>query len=55
MADKIFCKNCERRLKQGNIIFKGEQIVEFKDGFYCRKCADVKLEKSRTKDNDTKN
>ena len=53
MEDKIFCQKCEQRLTnvQKNAITgffsQGQKVHEFKDGFYCDKCAKVKVEEGR--------
>lgn len=47
VTEKVYCQKCERRLKTGNLIIKGEPIHEFKDGFYCDKCGKNKVEKAR--------
>ena len=52
MEDKIFCQKCEQRLPSQSggfmsMIDKKQKVHEFKDGFYCEKCAKVKVEEGR--------
>ena len=50
--NKRFCEKCEQRLpdQQGMImglLNKGPKVYEFKEGFYCEKCAKAKVEEER--------
>jgi len=51
--EKRFCMRCEQRLpeqiggKVFGLLFKQEKVYEFKNGFYCEKCAKVKVEEGR--------
>jgi len=43
-----FCKGCGQKLPQGiSIMFADSKPVEFEDGFYCAKCAKIKVNKVR--------
>jgi hypothetical protein len=50
--EKRFCMRCEQRLPNPQGMFMGflnkvQQVHEFKEGFYCEKCAKVKVEEGR--------
>ena len=53
MEDKIFCQKCEQRLPSqsggfmGFLKLESQKVYEFKEGFYCDKCAKVKVEEGR--------
>lgn len=47
MEDKIFCKKCKQRIYRGSLLKKGTPSYEFEDGFYCEKCAKIKIEEAR--------
>ena len=43
--EKKFCQGCKKRLLMLGPL--GDRTMEFEDGFYCEKCAKVKVEKNR--------
>ncbi len=46
--EKKFCVGCERALSPPIIMnWGGEKMYEFKDGFYCEKCAKIRVDKVR--------
>ena len=46
--EKRFCVKCEKLLPKPSLINIGkEKVFEFKDGYYCEKCARVKVEGAR--------
>ena len=46
--EKKFCVGCDRKLTEGAFMgIGGEKIHEFKDGFYCEKCAKIKVDNAR--------
>jgi len=52
LSEKIFCQGCKQRISKSGmakkLLTKGsEDIFEFEDGFYCSKCAKIKVEKER--------
>jgi len=45
---KRYCQNCKIALREKALgLFTQDEIWEFEDGFYCDKCAKVKMEKAR--------
>lgn len=43
-----FCKKCGQKIAVGlSSMFSEEKPVQFEDGFYCYKCAKLKVEESR--------
>ena len=45
-----FCKKCGQKLAIGLAsMFAQHKAVEFEDGFYCEKCAKIKVEEARNK------
>jgi hypothetical protein len=51
MVEKKFCNNCGIRLFEASFMsrIKGDTpaIFEFVEGFYCEKCAKLKVEERR--------
>ena len=50
--NKRFCERCEQRLPDVksplmNLLVPGQKVHEFKEGFYCEKCAKLKVEEDR--------
>lgn len=50
MVDKKFCTKCGQKLPNefANFIVK-DKAREFSDGWYCEKCAKIKVEENRNK------
>lgn len=46
---EVFCTVCGRKIN--TLPFIGERYHQFKDGYYCDKCAKIKVEKNRRKIN----
>jgi len=52
MDEERFCQRCEQRLPDGKsplmaFIDRDEKIYQFKDGYYCSKCAKIKVGEKR--------
>jgi len=51
--EKVFCRGCKQRIvipsATQKLLSKGsENPIEFEDGYYCPKCAKIKVEKERS-------
>ena len=50
--EKKFCHVCKQLIQEESIVstlFGGKKVFEFEDGYYCEKCATVKVNKERKK------
>jgi len=54
MKEKIFCELCEIELKKPTTMSKllniGMGVYSFKEGYYCERCAKIRLRKVEKED-----